>query len=183
MTPTGNGDLAPEIVAELRRLARSRPTSGRARVAKLGAIRTLERLDRDRGSPDLPVVPILGMMMGPTPRESVEELECAWAVHGERLMSSYAQPARAGCRPWAWWRLEAREEPPDGMDAQAVRLAELGLLRRDELAVLRERATEARLRVDTDDERSGPDYFPDRDAVAAWGAVERAIGQAPNGGN
>ena len=51
LTPTDpgheNGDVDAEMVAELRRLARSRPTSGRGAIAKAGAIRTLERLRRD----------------------------------------------------------------------------------------------------------------------------------------
>jgi hypothetical protein len=41
-----NGAIDPETLAELQRLARSRPTSGRASVAKASAIRTLERLAR-----------------------------------------------------------------------------------------------------------------------------------------
>jgi len=52
MTPTDpardNGDLDPATVAELRRLARSRPGSGREAVAKASAIRTLERLSRGK---------------------------------------------------------------------------------------------------------------------------------------
>jgi hypothetical protein len=59
MTPPENltGDAAPleldELdVMELRRLARSRPRSGRGAAAKAAAIRTLERLSRlGRGVP------------------------------------------------------------------------------------------------------------------------------------
>jgi hypothetical protein len=40
----GGGDLDPETVGELRRLARSRPRSGREAAAKASALRTLERL-------------------------------------------------------------------------------------------------------------------------------------------
>ena len=47
MTPADNPDLDAVTLAELQRLARSRPRSGRATVAKLGAIRTLERLGRE----------------------------------------------------------------------------------------------------------------------------------------
>jgi hypothetical protein len=43
---TRDGPLDPATLAELRRLARSRPRSGRAAVAKASAIRTLERLAR-----------------------------------------------------------------------------------------------------------------------------------------
>ena len=60
MTPTrdpGNGDLDPESIAELRRRARSRPTSGRAAVAKASAIRTLQRLGRDRRRLVVPPMP------------------------------------------------------------------------------------------------------------------------------
>jgi hypothetical protein len=51
MTPDGgNGgsDLDPETLAELCRLARSRPRSGREAVAKASALRTLERLRRGK---------------------------------------------------------------------------------------------------------------------------------------
>jgi hypothetical protein len=50
MTPAsdGNRELGLEEVAELQRLARSRPRSGREAVAKASAIRTLERLSRER---------------------------------------------------------------------------------------------------------------------------------------
>ena len=41
-------DLDPESLAELRRLSRSRPRSGREAVAKASALRTLERLNRGR---------------------------------------------------------------------------------------------------------------------------------------
>jgi hypothetical protein len=51
----GNGDLEPEAVAELRRLARSRPRSGREAVAKASALRTLERLRR--GKRQVPPMP------------------------------------------------------------------------------------------------------------------------------
>ena len=61
MTPTNDpqdADLDPETVAELRRLARSHPTSGRAALAKASAIRTLERLDRERRERRQQVPPI-----------------------------------------------------------------------------------------------------------------------------
>ena len=56
MTPDrdGGSDLDPETVAELRRLARSRPRSGREAVAKASAIRTLERLAGERRPPPMP---------------------------------------------------------------------------------------------------------------------------------
>ena len=57
MTPDSNGgsDLDPEAVAELRRLACSRPRSGREAVAKASALRTLERLRR--GKREVPPMP------------------------------------------------------------------------------------------------------------------------------
>lgn len=41
-------DLDPDQIVELRRLAGTTPRSGRHAVAKLGAIRTIERLNRGR---------------------------------------------------------------------------------------------------------------------------------------
>ena len=46
MTAEPTPDVSVETLAELHRLARSRPRSGRGQTAKLGAIRTLERLGR-----------------------------------------------------------------------------------------------------------------------------------------
>ena len=46
----GGSDLDPETVAELRRLARLRPWSGREAVAKASALRTLERSRRGEAS-------------------------------------------------------------------------------------------------------------------------------------
>jgi hypothetical protein len=48
MAPPHNGHMGPEAVAELRRLARSQPKSGREAMAKASAIRTLERMSRGR---------------------------------------------------------------------------------------------------------------------------------------
>jgi len=45
--PHYRSDVDPGKLAELHRLARSRPRSGRGQIAKLGAIRTLERLGRE----------------------------------------------------------------------------------------------------------------------------------------
>jgi hypothetical protein len=58
MTPmTGDGEIDPVPFAELQRLARSDPRSGRESVAKASAIRTLERLARDGRRPGLPPCP------------------------------------------------------------------------------------------------------------------------------
>jgi len=57
MTADGNGgsDLDPEKIAELRRLARSRPRSGHQAVAKASALRTLKRFNRaKRQLPPMP---------------------------------------------------------------------------------------------------------------------------------
>jgi hypothetical protein len=48
MPDNGSGDLTPQTVAELRRLARLRPRSGREAAAKASALRTLERLNRGK---------------------------------------------------------------------------------------------------------------------------------------
>jgi hypothetical protein len=71
---------------------------------------------------------------------------------------------------------------PPGGDAQALRLAELGELTDAELAALRERATEARLRIDTGRERvSGGNLGSpgavslDRRAVELFERVEEAL--------
>jgi hypothetical protein len=54
---TANGEIDPVTFAELQRLARSRPRSGRQAVAKASAIRTLERLARKGGRVSFPPCP------------------------------------------------------------------------------------------------------------------------------
>jgi hypothetical protein len=54
---TGDGEIDSVTLAELQRLARSRPKSGRESVAKASALRTLERLARDGRLPGLPPCP------------------------------------------------------------------------------------------------------------------------------
>lgn len=84
---------------------------------------------------------------------------------------SYAQ-GQCATRPWAYWRFDIGEEVPRGSDAEAVRLAELGLLRENEITALAERANEARMRIDTDAEHYGGvggRERPDRSAVAETG--------------
>jgi len=56
MTPVDdNDDLGDLPMGELRRLARSRPSSGRAAMAKASAIRTSVRLERQKdGIPPMP---------------------------------------------------------------------------------------------------------------------------------
>jgi hypothetical protein len=53
---TANGEIDPVTLAELQRLARSHPRSGREAQAKASALRTLERLNR-RGRGALPPCP------------------------------------------------------------------------------------------------------------------------------
>jgi hypothetical protein len=55
VSDNGNGGLDPEAVAEVHRLARSRPRSGREAAAKASALRTLERLRR--GKRQVPPMP------------------------------------------------------------------------------------------------------------------------------
>jgi hypothetical protein len=52
----GNLELDPVALEELRRLARSRPRSGREAGAKASALRTLERLRREK-QPPVPPMP------------------------------------------------------------------------------------------------------------------------------
>jgi hypothetical protein len=54
MTADSIPHVDARALAELQRLARSRPRSGRGQTAKLGAIRTLERLGRE-GKSTLPM--------------------------------------------------------------------------------------------------------------------------------
>jgi hypothetical protein len=51
---SANGEIDPVTFAELQRLARSHPRSGRQSAAKASAIRTLERLARDGRRPAFP---------------------------------------------------------------------------------------------------------------------------------
>jgi hypothetical protein len=109
---------------------------------------------------------------------TVDQLKVAWEVERGWLMTDGGRGP--GRRPWAHWWFDLGEEIPRDFAAEAVRLAELGLLRDDELAALRERATEARLRVGTAAERISAlgthmEQRPDRDAVALYEAVAAAL--------
>jgi len=99
----------------------------------------------------------LELTIGPS-THSLEELELGWRCHGNEVMEDYVGPP--GTRPWGWWAFEAGEELPrerwnseagrlENRGAETVRLAELGELTDSELAALRERANEARLRIGT----------------------------------
>ena len=73
---TRNGPIDPATLAELRRLAQSRPRSGRAAVAKASAIRTLERLARgNHGAALLPCPP--DWHPGPPEFEELDRVDLA----------------------------------------------------------------------------------------------------------
>jgi hypothetical protein len=118
----------------------------------------------------------LELMMGPTAGfgPTVKDLALVWELRSDQMMRDYEGPA--GTRPWAYWAFDLGEAKPAGWDAEAVRLAELGLLEPAELAALRERANEACLRVATGNERiSGGNHKSgvslDAAAVELWERV------------
>jgi hypothetical protein len=81
-------------------------------------------------------------------------------------------------RPPKTWDSEARTV--EGRGDETLRLAQLGELTADELATLRERANEAKLRVGTDAERisgGGREHGVslDQQAVELWKTVEAAL--------
>ena len=106
-------------------------------------------------------------------RASTEE-ELELGVAGLRRGGHGHAQRGPGQRPWAYWRFELGEEPPQD-DRQPIRLAELGLLRDDEVAAIAERANEARPRIGTTAEHYGPNCWPDRDAVELHEAVTAAL--------
>lgn len=125
----------------------------------------------------------MDLTLGDVPEgASLEGMRAAWSLQRDEILGAYFGPrmlaAYAGRRPWAWWEFEAGEAMPDGMDAETMRLAQLGELRPEEVVVLREHAVEAGLRIGTDSERRGPaafPFWPDRDALALWHAVEAVL--------
>ena len=116
---------------------------------------------------------VIALIMGPHDDcpYSEAQLRSAWEVRREEWLG---HPRLPGTRPWAAWKFELGEEPPED-DAEPIRLAELGLLRDDEIAAIAERANEARPRIGTTAEHYGPDCHPDRDAVELHEAVKRAL--------
>jgi hypothetical protein len=118
---------------------------------------------------------VFTLMLGPTEGEFVDEqLELGWRVYGEELMADLAaRPGLPGTRPWAYWEFELKEERPARSGQEAIRLAELGLLRDDELAAIAERANEARVRIGTTAEH----YGADRRAIELHEAVKKAFGR------
>jgi hypothetical protein len=107
-----------------------------------------------------------------------EVLRTVWELDRDELMRS----TPVGARPWAFWVFDVDEERPPASEhgAGTVRLAGLGLLERDELAALEERANEARMRVGTPRERmsggalGGSGMSVDARAVELWHAVRAA---------
>jgi hypothetical protein len=120
---------------------------------------------------------VIALIMGPHDDcpYSEAQLRSAWEVRREE---SLRHPRRPGTRPWAFWRLEIGEEPPED-DDEPIRLAELGLLRDDEIAAIAERANEGRPRIGTTAEHYGPNYRPDVRAVELHEAVKRALRARP----
>jgi hypothetical protein len=95
MTPDSNGgtDLDPETVAELRRLARSRPRSGREAVAKASALRTLERSRRGKRR----VLPMTDGWYPHAPGDTFYELDCVFLhEHPEILRRHWEAAWREG---------------------------------------------------------------------------------------
>jgi len=121
---------------------------------------------------------VLTLLLGPFGNCSYTEaqLRAAWEVRREASMGFNAMGrSGVGFRPWAFWRFDLDEDPPEDDDA-VIRLAELGLLRDHEVAAIAEAANEAKLRIDTGAEHYGPDnYRPDRDAVKLEQAVKKAL--------
>jgi hypothetical protein len=117
----------------------------------------------------------LGFIVGPAgSRYTEDELELAWAAYAEELGLGKGRP---GLRSWAFWKFQVGREPPDDND-QPIRLAELGLLRDDEVAALAEGASEAAMRLGTADQYLGSvdGAEPhDRGVVERFEAVKRAL--------
>jgi hypothetical protein len=121
----------------------------------------------------------LDLIVGPTEGElTVEQLELAWEAYGAEVMRDCSGVGLPGTRPWGYWRFELREDRPDG-DGEPIRLAELGLLRDEEIAAIAERANVGRTRIGTTAEHISGDgrYRPDVLAVELHEAVKRALGQ------
>jgi hypothetical protein len=131
------------------------------------------RIARGTSVPPDDVSVTLDLLLGRSTELTEEQLELAWEAYVEEIMSNGAGRGVPGTRPWAYWRFELGEDRPDG-DHAAIRLAELGLLRDDEIAAIAERANEARPRIGTTAEHYGPNFRPDVRAVELHEAVREA---------
>ena len=79
-----------------------------------------------RRCPPYAVDVVLALIVGPAGCDYTEdELRLAWESYGGPDFNR-----RNGSRPWAYWKFEVGEERPED---ERARLAELGLLRDDEL--------------------------------------------------
>ena len=129
----------------------------------------------------------LALVIGPVEGDdlSVDDLAVAWVHHRDTVMEEYVGPRCT--RPWGFWRFELGEEPPrptwnsdarklDNPHAETLRLAEVGELTDAELAALRERANEARLRVGTDRERLADSKSVDAPSIELWEQVRELMG-------
>jgi hypothetical protein len=116
---------------------------------------------RGRESVDL----LLALRMGPDMYDdgfTDDELRVGWGIYGAGILAG--KPNRGpGTRPWGWWRFVAGEEQPrerwnpetnhiEDRGCETIRLAELGALTPEELALLEEDANVARTRIGTDAE-------------------------------
>ena len=128
-------------------------------------------------------VDVLHLSIGPeVAGPTFEQLRLAWGALRDRTMNTYRD--NPGKRPWAYWAFELGEERPPRED-EAVGLAELGDLRPDEVAALREKANEARLRVGTGGELisgGSPGAISlDQRTVDRWERISGALQDADGG--
>ena len=86
---TGNGEIDPDTLEQLERLARSHPRSGREAQAKASALRTLERLAWDGRRSELPPCP-----PGLYPPKDVGDM--AWLLAVPPHRSCFSSKAAAG---------------------------------------------------------------------------------------
>jgi hypothetical protein len=70
--------IDPETLDELRRLARSRPRSGRGMAAKMAAIKMLDRLEREDSRRSSPPMPAPDWYPPEWPPEFAELYESDW---------------------------------------------------------------------------------------------------------
>lgn len=114
----------------------------------------------------------LELIIGPTEGKYTEEqLEVAWRANREEVLADLSTGRSVpGFRPWAYWKFELAEEPHQ--DHEPIRLAELGLLRDEEIAAIAERANEARARIGSTAEHVTADV----EVVKLYEAVKRALG-------
>ncbi len=83
----------------------------------------------------------LALMLGPLEGGPSEgQLHRGWRAFRDELMRDRADGGRvAGSRPWAYWHFELGEDPPEELDEQTVRLAEIGKLTAREAGEVRGR--------------------------------------------